>query len=146
MAIQSEAPCYRSRAIRRSEQRILQIIKPLIKLEASTRPSFGPKTAEGKTDRSLEALRLISQIVDMLAGWAIDHQIGLDDPMMPPRAPVRWSLTGRHDGWGTLGRPTAAQVYVMGVTHAEFGPRGLRREFTLLDETAVWKQILLATG
>jgi len=80
------------------------------------------------------------------ARFSIDHQIGLDDPMMPPRAAVRWSLTGRHDGWGTLGRPTAAQVHVMGVTHAEFGPWGLRREFTLFDETAVWKQILLATG
>jgi len=80
------------------------------------------------------------------AQFSIEHQIGRDDPMMSPRAAVRWSLTGSHDGWGTLGRPTGASVHVMGVTHVEFGSWGLRREFTIIDETAVWKQILLATG
>ena len=34
----------------------------------------------------------------------------------------------------------------MGLSHAEFGPWGLRREWTLIDETAIWKQILLAAG
>jgi hypothetical protein len=34
----------------------------------------------------------------------------------------------------------------MGVSHAEFGPRGLRRETTLIDDIAIWKQILLQTG
>jgi hypothetical protein len=35
-------------------------------------------------------------------------------------------------------------VYVLGITHAEFGALGpLRREYTLYDETAIWKQILL---
>jgi hypothetical protein len=33
----------------------------------------------------------------------------------------------------------------MGVSHAEFGPRGLRREITIFDDIAVWKQILLQT-
>lgn len=80
------------------------------------------------------------------AKFSIDHQIGRDDSLMAPRAAVRWSLTGKHDGWGSLGRPTNANVHVMGITHAEFGPWGLRREFTLFDETAVWKQIVLATG
>ena len=42
--------------------------------------------------------------------------------------------------------PTGAEVYVMGVSHAEFGPRGLRREFVLFDETAIWKQIVMQTG
>ena len=66
--------------------------------------------------------------------------------MMPPRAAVRWSINGLHSGWGAFGKPTGAQVHVMGITHAEFGPRGLRCEFTLIDETAVWKQILIQTG
>ncbi|SHH41027.1 SnoaL-like polyketide cyclase [Cognatiyoonia sediminum] len=80
------------------------------------------------------------------AEFKIEHQIGRDDPMMPPRAALRWSLWGKHDGWGSFGTPTGAQVYVMGASHAEFGPWGLRREYTLFDETAIWKQILLATG
>ena len=80
------------------------------------------------------------------AEFKVSHQIGRDDPLMPPRAAVRWSLTGKHDGWGSLGRPSGATVHIMGITHAEFGPWGLRREYSLYDETAVWKQIVLAMG
>lgn len=80
------------------------------------------------------------------AAFAIEHKIGRDDPLMPPRAAIRWSLHGRHDGWGAFGPPTGAEVHVMGAAHAEFGPWGLRREYVLYDETAIWKQILLQTG
>jgi hypothetical protein len=31
-------------------------------------------------------------------------------------------------------------------SHAEFGPYGLRREFTLYDEVSIWKQILMQVG
>ncbi len=80
------------------------------------------------------------------AVFSIDHRIGREDPLMPPRAALRWSLRGRHDGWGRFGTPTGADVYLMGASHAEFGPWGLRREYVLHDEVAVWKQILLHTG
>lgn len=80
------------------------------------------------------------------AVFEIHHQIGRDDPMMSPRAAVRWSLTGKHDGYGLFGAPTGAEVHVMGITHAEWGPWGLRREFSLWDEVAIWKQIHLHTG
>ena len=80
------------------------------------------------------------------AEFKIEHQIGREDPMMPPRAAIRWGLWGKHDGRGMFGAPSGAQVYVMGATHVEFGPWGIRREYTLFDETAIWKQILLATG
>lgn len=80
------------------------------------------------------------------AEFKIHHQIGRDDPMMPPRAALRWTLHGKHDGWGVFGKPTGAEVFILGASHAEFGPWGLRREFTLFDETSVWKQILLQTG
>ncbi len=80
------------------------------------------------------------------ATFQIDHQIGRDDPMMPPRAALRWSLHGRHSGWGRFGAPTGAEVYLLGISHAEFGPWGLRREYVIFDETTIWKQILLQTG
>ncbi len=80
------------------------------------------------------------------AEFSVHHRIGRDDPMMPPRAAIRWSLWGRHDGWGVFGPPTGASIYVFGISHAEFGPWGLRREYTLFDETAIWKQVLLQTG
>ncbi|WP_300059474.1 nuclear transport factor 2 family protein [uncultured Roseobacter sp.] len=80
------------------------------------------------------------------ATFQIDHQIGRDDPLMPPRAALRWSLHGRHSGWGRFGAPTGAEVYLLGISHAEFGPWGLRREYVIFDETTIWKQILLQTG
>ncbi|MEL6168644.1 MAG: nuclear transport factor 2 family protein [Pseudomonadota bacterium] len=85
------------------------------------------------------------------AKFEIHHVIGRADPTLPPRAALRWSLHGRHEGWGQFGRPTGAEVHVMGISHAEFGSLGageprLRREWVLFDETAIWKQIVLATG
>lgn len=80
------------------------------------------------------------------AKFEVHHMIGREDALLPPRAAVRWSLTGKHDGWGGFGAPTGADVHVMGISHAEFGPWGLRREVTLFDETAVWMQILAHAG
>jgi hypothetical protein len=80
------------------------------------------------------------------ARFEVHHVIGRSDPHQPHRAAVRWSLTGLHSGIGAFGRPTGAPVHVMGLTHAEFGPWGLRREFTLWDEVSIWKQIHLHTG
>lgn len=83
--------------------------------------------------------------------FSVHHIIGRDDPTLAPRAAVRWSLDGRHDGFGAFGAPTGAQVHIMGITHAEFGTLGaaeprLRREFSLWDEVSIWKQIQLHTG
>ena len=80
------------------------------------------------------------------AKFEIHNQIGMEEPNMPPRSAIRWSLTGTHDGWGAFGAPSGADVHVMGISHAEFGPRGLRREWTLYDETAIWTQILAHRG
>ena len=80
------------------------------------------------------------------ATFTIHHVIGRSDAHMAPRAAVRWSLDGTHDGFGAFGKPSGAPVHVMGITHAEFGPRGLCREFTLFDEVSIFKQILLHTG
>lgn len=78
------------------------------------------------------------------ARFEIHHLIGRDDPGEPDRAAIRWSLTGTHSGFGAYGAPTGAPVHAMGFTHAEFGPWGLRREFSLWDPVSIWKQILLA--
>lgn len=85
------------------------------------------------------------------ATFKIDHAIGRHDPSMPPRAALRWSLNGTHSGWGAYGAPTGAQVHIMGISHADFGSLGaadltIRQEHTLIDDTAIWKQIHLHTG
>jgi predicted ester cyclase len=85
------------------------------------------------------------------ATLSIDHVIGREDSGMPPRAALRWSLSGTHDGWGAWGAPSGASVYIFGISHAEFGnvvsPHDtLRREYVVYDETAIWKQILMHKG
>ena len=80
------------------------------------------------------------------ASFKIEHQMGRHDSMLGPRSAIRWSLTGKHEGYGRYGAPTGAEVHVMGVSHVEFGPWGLRRETTLIDDIAIWKQILLQTS
>lgn len=80
------------------------------------------------------------------ADFTIRHRIGMEEPLLPPRAAIRWSLQGRHEGFGPFGPPSGAEVHVMGISHAEFGPRGLRREWTLFDEAAIWMQIVLGRG
>ena len=77
------------------------------------------------------------------ATFKLEHVIGREDPMLSPRAAVRWSLSGKHEGWGMFDEPSGAEVYIMGFTHAEFGPYGLRKEFTLFDPVSIWKQIYM---
>lgn len=78
------------------------------------------------------------------ATFEIHHQIGRDDPGLGERAALRWSLHGSHDGGERYGKPTGAEIHVMGLSHSEFGPEGVRREYVLIDDTAIWKQILMA--
>ena len=104
----------------------------------------GGLTGHGWGDADAFWLGLRSAFPD--ADFRIHHRIGRSDEGMAPRAALRWSLDGAHDGWGAFGPPTGAPVHVMGLSHAEFGPWGLRREYVLYDETAIWKQILLHTG
>lgn len=118
---------------------------------------------EAEYDRAVElelpGLRTGHSWVDARAFWGdlraafptaefeVHHRIGRVDDHRPPRAAIRWSLTGTHDGAGErFGPATGAPVHVMAISHAEFGPWGLRREFVLFDETAIWTQILLHTG
>jgi hypothetical protein len=77
------------------------------------------------------------------AEFHVYHVIGRHDEGLGVRAAVRWSITGTHSGPGRFGEPSGATVHVMGISHAEYGPGGLRREFVLFDEVAVWNQILL---
>ncbi|SPF78401.1 nuclear transport factor 2 family protein [Pseudoprimorskyibacter insulae] len=72
--------------------------------------------------------------------------IGREDRLMPPRASVLWRLEGRHDGWGAFGEPTGATVHVTGLSQAEFGPDGVRRDVVLYDPLAIWAQIHRHTG
>ena len=76
----------------------------------------GSKTVHSWSDTEALWMNLRSSFPS--ANFSIDHQIGREDPLLSPRAAVRWSLLGKHDGWGMFGQPTGAKVYIMGFTHA----------------------------
>lgn len=80
------------------------------------------------------------------ANFTVHHRIGRRDAERPPRAALRWSLEGTHEGEGRYGAPSGADIHIMGISQCEFGPDGLLREWVLIDDTAVWKQVLLHTG
>ncbi len=105
-------------------------------------PGHRDAHGHGGADRFWMALR--AAFPD--AEFTVHHAIGREDPGMPPRSAIRWSLWGRHAGWGAFGEPSGAEVHVLGLSHAEWGPRGLRRDWTLYDETAIWRQIILHRG
>ena len=66
------------------------------------------------------------------------------EPGRTPRVAMRWRLTGQHTGGGRFGAATGQPVEILGITHAEVDhARGrILREWVLLDEVALWMQIL----
>jgi hypothetical protein len=56
---------------------VSSLIKTLEELEEKTRPSGGAETELGKDLAAFQALKFARYLVDAVAGWALDHQIGL---------------------------------------------------------------------
>ena len=53
------------------------LIDRLHNLERKTDPKLGARSASGKHRAALHALRITGDLVNALAGWALDHQAGL---------------------------------------------------------------------
>ena len=104
----------------------------------------GGRTAHGTEEISKFWKILLSAFPD--AKFTIEHISFTEEKDQPKKAAVRWSLIGKHDGNGIFGTPSGSNVYIMGINHAEFGPRGIKNEWVLFDETMIWKQILMKTG
>jgi predicted ester cyclase len=70
------------------------------------------------------------------------------EPGRTPRVAMRWRVVGRHVGAGRYGAATGAPVEILGITHAEIdtrpGVRRILREWVLIDEVALWMQLLSA--
>ena len=120
------------------------------------------KTVEKNYDRAIQQFQpgglIKNGIEEVIRFWVdlktafpdsvfnVEHISFIEEKDQPKKAAIRWSLVGNHNGNGIFGSPSGANVYVMGINHAEFGPRGIKNEWILFDETMIWKQILLKTG
>ena len=73
----------------------------------------------------------------------VSNSIALNQNNMRPRAALRWRLFCLHSSNGIFGLPTNKEIEIYGISHAEFGKQGIVREFILIDEVSIWKQLLL---
>jgi predicted ester cyclase len=58
------------------------------------------------------------------------------------RVAFRWRAKARHNGAGRFGNPTGKQIEIMGINHAEFFNGRVLREWVLIDDVALWMQVL----
>jgi predicted ester cyclase len=80
------------------------------------------------------------------ARWECDHASVLRAAGRPERVALRWRLVGKHAGRGAFGAPSGAPILILGITHVEMLGTQVAREFTLIDELALWKQIKRHSG
>jgi predicted ester cyclase len=58
------------------------------------------------------------------------------------RVAFRWRANALHSGEGQYGNPTAKPIEIMGINHAEFFNGRVLREWVLVDDIALWMQVL----
>jgi predicted ester cyclase len=76
------------------------------------------------------------------AALHIDSLAERIEPGRTPRVAMRWRVVGRHVGHGRYGAPTGQPVEILGITHAEVAGGRILREWVLVDEVALWMQLL----
>ena len=76
------------------------------------------------------------------AEFAVDHLIVRRDPDQPARIAMRWSVAATHGGRGAFGEPAGKAVRFFGINHAHAVGGRIVAEWILIDELAVWQQIL----
>lgn len=67
----------------------------------------------------------------------------------PARVALRWRLKGQHTGAGRYAADARNALDILGISHAEFvklnGTWQVHREWVLIDDVAVWMQVLDGT-
>jgi predicted ester cyclase len=74
--------------------------------------------------------------------FAVEHLAFQRGDGRPDRVAIRWRAHALHTGAGVYGEPTGRPIEVMGINHAEFFRGRVLREWVLLDELALWMQVL----
>ena len=77
--------------------------------------------------------------------FAIEHLIERNDPGRNSRLAMRWRARCAHTGGGMLGSASGKPVEVLGISHAEIVAGSVVREWILIDEIALWMQVLSGT-
>ena len=78
--------------------------------------------------------------------WQVEHLVANHRPGRASAVAMRWRAQTLHTGDGRYGPASGNAVAVLGISHAEFEAGRLLREWVLIDDVAVWMQVLQARG
>lgn len=104
----------------------------------------GGRELRGANDIAGLMLQVLAALPN--AAMTVAHVAQLDETSRGTSVAVRWMLQGNHDGPGLFGPPTGAAVAMMGISHYRVVDGRVAEEWTVFDELAARKQIMLATG
>jgi predicted ester cyclase len=76
------------------------------------------------------------------ARFQVEHLVANQRPGRSTALAIRWRVQASHSAAGRYGQATNRPVEVMGISHAEIEAGLVVREWHLIDDVAIWMQLL----
>ena len=76
--------------------------------------------------------------------FSVEHLAAVVRPGRATAIAMRWRVQARHDGGTRYGAASGRDVEVLGISHAELEQGQVQREWLLIDDVALWMQVLQA--
>lgn len=80
------------------------------------------------------------------AHFEVEHLVANERPGRATVLALRWRVQALHSGGGRYGQPSGRAVEVLGIAHAEIEHGRVLREWLLIDDIALWMQVLKPSG
>lgn len=93
----------------------------------------------GRSQYQAFLLSLLATFPDL--AFQIDDLYWMGNDADGYRTAMRWSIAGRHTGWGIYGTPSGRPVHLWGITQHEIRDGCIQQEWMLFNEFAVMQQI-----
>jgi predicted ester cyclase len=74
--------------------------------------------------------------------FSVEHLVANVRPGRATAVAMRWRLRAQHRGGGRYGVPSGHAVEILGISHADIEHGKVVREWVLIDDVAVWMQVL----
>lgn len=76
------------------------------------------------------------------AQFEVEHLVANQREGRATSVAMRWRARAVHAGAGRYGTPSGQPVEVLGISHADFEQGRIVREWVLMDDVAIWMQVL----
>jgi len=77
-----------------------------------------------------------------VASFEVEHLAFQQGDGRADRTALRWRVRAVHNGGSVFGTPSGKPIEILGINHVEFFRGRVLREWVLLDEVALWMQVL----